>query len=103
MSVKSKKANGKANGKSNGKGKKVVKAKSGPRHDFVETVLPFIAKEFKAIKAPNSPKDRPRGFATQLYGKLSAKFGVTKNTADQYYWKAVWNHPKELGIRAARA
>jgi len=82
------------------KGKIVVKAKNGVRRlDYVNDVLPYIAKEFKALP---DPKDRPRGFASGMYDKLAKRFGITRNTADQYYWKAVWKHPKELRLSSRK-
>ncbi len=75
------------------------KGEKRERLDYETQVLPFIVKAFKMIKEPHTPKDRPRGFASGLYVAMMDKFGVTRNTADQYYWKAVWNYPKNLGIK----
>jgi len=72
-------------------------AKPGSKHrDFEKEVLPIIVKEFKKL---DKPKDRPRGFGSATMAVLMEKLTVSKNTADQYYWKAIWDFPKELGIK----
>jgi type IV secretory pathway VirJ component len=64
--------------------------------DFAEEVLPIIVKEFTKL---DNPKKRPRGFGASTMQVLMRKLNVPKNTADQYYWKAIWDHPKELGLK----
>ncbi len=76
-----------------------TKTAKSPTTKFESKVLPFIVKEFK--KLPN-PKDRPRGFARATFAKIAKRFDFTLNTADQYYWKAVWEHPRELGLTKAK-